>query len=423
MILGCVADDFTGAGDLANTLARGGMATTQFVGVPSQPARAVCEAGVVSLKTRSAPIKQATAESLAAFAWLKAQGCRQFLFKYCSTFDSTREGNIGPVAEALLDATRAPIAVVCPAFPLNGRRVFLGHLFVGDRLLSESGMEKHPLTPMTDPDIRRWLRYQTRGEVGHVPYSTVRAGSARIAEALERESVAGRRLAVVDAIDDDDLLAIGGALQQAVLITGSSGIALGLPANFRTAGLLGAGTSGWAPVSGPGVVVSGSCSGQSVLQVAKYLNTHPGMRIDPTEVLNCTQTPLKAAATLMAMLEREPIVYSTARPEELLAAQAAHGQAITAVAIEKFFAELAVLLAEAGVSRFVVGGGETSGAVVSALGVSELSIGPEIDPGVPAMASQRRDRPLGLVLKSGNFGAADFYERAMAIAGGIAPQG
>ena len=158
MILGCIADDFTGAGDLANMLARGGMATTQFVGVPARPARATCEAGVVSLKTRSAPIEQATGEALAALRWLKAQGCRQFLFKYCSTFDSTREGNIGPVAEALLDATGAPIAVVCPAFPATGRRVFLGHLFVGDRLLSESGMEKHPLTPMTDPDIRRWLR-------------------------------------------------------------------------------------------------------------------------------------------------------------------------------------------------------------------------------------------------------------------------
>ncbi len=421
MILGCIADDFTGAGDLANMLARGGMATTQFVGVPARPARATCEAGVVSLKTRSAPIEQATGEALAALRWLKAQGCRQFLFKYCSTFDSTREGNIGPVAEALLDATGAPIAVVCPAFPATGRRVFLGHLFVGDRLLSESGMEKHPLTPMTDPDIRRWLRHQTRGEIGHVPHAIVRAGSDRIAEALEREAAAGRRLAVVDAIDDDDLLAIGRALHQAVLITGGSGIALGLAANFRAAGSLGEGTSGWAPVAGPGVVLSGSCSRQSVVQVAEYMNTHPGLRIEPAALLNGLQTPEKAAQTLMAMIEREPIIYSTAKPEEILAVQTAQGQDAAAGAIEKFFAKLAVLLAEGGVDRFIVGGGETSGAIVSALGVSELAIGPQIDPGVPAMTTQRGGKLLGLVLKSGNFGAADFYRKAMAIAAGQLP--
>ena len=211
MLLGCIADDFTGASDLANTLARGGMATIQFIGLPGEPAPATCEAGVVALKTRSIPADEAVAASLAALAWLRAQGCRQFLFKYCSTFDSTPRGNIGPVAEALLDELSAPVAVVCPVFPATGRTLFMGHLFVGDRLLNESGMEKHPLNPMTDADIRRWLRLQTKGEVGLISYPTVRRGAAAIRAALDAEAAAGRRLVVVDAITDDDLRAIGGA--------------------------------------------------------------------------------------------------------------------------------------------------------------------------------------------------------------------
>jgi uncharacterized protein YgbK (DUF1537 family) len=169
MLLGCIADDFTGASDLANTLAKGGMATIQFVGVPASGEAPDCEAAVVALKTRSIAAAEAVALALAALEWLQAQGCRQFLFKYCSTFDSTPEGNIGPVAEALLDALDAPVAVVCPVFPATGRTLYMGHLFVGGRLLSESGMQNHPLNPMTDPDIRRWLRLQTKGEVGLVP--------------------------------------------------------------------------------------------------------------------------------------------------------------------------------------------------------------------------------------------------------------
>src|SRR5437762_4159945 len=198
MLLGCIADDFTGASDLANTLAKGSMATMQFIGVPDRVAPAGCEAGVVALKTRSIAPVEAVAQSLAALGWLKDQGCRQFLFKYCSTFDSTPEGNIGPAAEALVTALAAPIAVVCPAFPATGRTIFMGHLFVKDRLLSESGMEKHPLNPMTDSDLRRWLRRQIRGEVGWVPYDTVRKGAGAIAHALDREAVAGRKLTVVD---------------------------------------------------------------------------------------------------------------------------------------------------------------------------------------------------------------------------------
>ncbi len=255
MLLGCIADDFTGASDLANTLARGagapesahaGMAVTQFIGVPEGPAPATCEAGVVALKTRSIPAAEAVAQSLAALAWLERQGCRQFLFKYCSTFDSTPEGNIGPVAEALAERLGAKGVIVCPAFPGTGRTVYMGHLFVNDRLLSESGMEKAS-ADAHDPDIRRWLRRQTESEVGHVPHAIVAQSAQAIRIALNGERLALRTLVVVDAVSDSDLIAIGAAADGDRLITGGSGIARGLPANFRKAGLIGQAGSAFSP--------------------------------------------------------------------------------------------------------------------------------------------------------------------------------
>ena len=233
MLLGCIGDDFTGSSDLANTLVKGGMATTQYCGVPSEPAAEDVEAGVVALKTRSIPAAEAVAQSLAALEWLKEQGCRQFLFKYCSTFDSTPDGNIGPVADALAEALGASKVIVCPAFPATGRTVYQGHLFVGDRLLSESGMEHHPLTPMTDPNIRRWLALQSKNSVGHVGHSDVRSGAEAIRAALADLDAEGSKLIVVDAVAEADLHAIGAAAAELPLITGGSGIALGLPGHFR----------------------------------------------------------------------------------------------------------------------------------------------------------------------------------------------
>jgi uncharacterized protein YgbK (DUF1537 family) len=416
MLLGCIADDFTGASDLANTLAVGGMATVQFVGVPSRPATSDCEAGVVALKTRSVPPRDAVSESLAALAWLEAQGCRQFLFKYCSTFDSTPEGNIGPVAEALLDALGVDVAVVCPVFPATGRTLFMGHLFVKDRLLNESGMEKHPLTPMTDPDLRRWLRRQTQGAVGWVPYGTVGRGADAIAESLEAEAAAGRRLVVVDAVADEDLIAIGRAVAGHRLVTGGSGIALGLPDNFRRAGLLGAETSAFMPIRGPGVVLSGSCSEASCAQLACYLQNHPGFAIEPAELIAAQMTVEDAGRFVQAHLDDEPVVYSTAEPTRVAEAQARLGREAAAAAIERFFGSLARRLVADGVARLVIGGGETSGAVVTALGIDQFRIGPQIDPGVPALAVEG-DKPLRLALKSGNFGSSDFYEKALAALG------
>lgn len=416
MLLGCIADDFTGASDLANTLAKEGMATTQYVGVPRADADPSCEAGVVSLKSRSIAPGEAVKQSLAALEWLERQGCQQFLFKYCSTFDSTPEGNIGPVAEALLDRLGASVAVICPVFPATGRTLFMGHMFVKDRLLSESGMQNHPLTPMTDPDIARWLRRQTVGEVGLVPYATVAKGAAAIQTALDAHGAEGRRLVVVDAVFDDDLRQIGTAIASHRLVTGGSGIALGLPANFRAKGLLSGKGSAFSGTTGPAVVLSGSCSVQSQAQVAHYARSHPVLQVEPDSLMEGRISVGQAADFVRQHLADVPMVYSSADPARVKAAQGKYGTEIIATRIEAFFGDLSRLLAETGVTRIVVGGGETSGAVVGALGVSAFAIGPEIDPGVPALAAEGRYR-VNLALKSGNFGALDFYDKAVAALG------
>jgi 3-dehydrotetronate 4-kinase len=412
LLLGCIADDFTGASDLANTLTRGGMATIQFIGTPTFDAPAGCEAGVVALKIRSNQSTDAVAQSLDALSWLTRQGCTQFLYKYCSTFDSTPEGNIGPVCEALAEALQAPVAIVCPVFPTAGRTLFMGHLFVKDRLLNESGMEKHPLNPMIDPDIRRWLRRQTRGDVGLTPYRVVREGAAAIRAALEAEAKAGRTLVVVDAVVDDDLRAIGQAVAEHKFVTGGSGIAIGLPDNFRKAGLLGRSAGGFSPIAGPGVVLSGSCSTASLAQVAAYVADHSGLKIDAEALVSGRVTVRDAFRFVMDHIDAAPIVYSTAEPAAVASTQMRHGREHVATVIESFFGDLAEQLASAGVCRIVVGGGETAGAVVTALGVRSFRIGPEIDPGVPVLEADGL-KPMRLALKSGNFGAVDFYAKAL----------
>jgi uncharacterized protein YgbK (DUF1537 family) len=414
MLLGAIADDFTGASDLANTLAKEGMATTLFVGVPDGDASQT-EAGVVALKTRSIAPAEAVRQSLAALDWLRSQQVEQILFKYCSTFDSTPEGNIGPVAEALSEALGAGIAVVCPVFPATGRTLYQGHLFVGGRLLNESGMEKHPLTPMTDPDIRRWLRRQTKGEVALVSYAIVRQGPLAIAAALAEAEASGTRLAVVDAVTDDDLRAIGAAIAGAKLVTGGSGIALGLPENFRRAGKLGKAGSAFTGIDGPGAVISGSCSRASQAQLAEHLSRHPGLAVAPEAVLSGDFPAAAARDFVVTHRDDAPIVYSTAAPEAVADAQQRFGREQVATAIERFFGELATELVAAGITRLAIGGGETSGAVVAALGLDRLAIGPEIDPGVPALAGTVGGKPIRIALKSGNFGAVDFYDKALRI--------
>ncbi|MEL6679308.1 MAG: 3-oxo-tetronate kinase [Pseudomonadota bacterium] len=410
MILGCIGDDFTGSSDLANTLAKGGMKVTQYTGVPDGPAAAEVEAGVVALKSRSIPPAEAVGKSLAALDWLLAQGCTQIVFKYCSTFDSTPQGNIGPVAEALAERLGEDVVVVCPAFPATGRSIYQGHLFVNDRLLSESGMEHHPLTPMTDPDLRRWLAPQTTWRVGHVGMGHVAQGADAVEAALAAEAPA---MVVVDAIQDTDLYEIGQALRGRKLITGGSGIALGLPSNFRDEGLISGGRAPWTGQAGRAAILSGSCSVATQGQVARYGATHPAREVTAEAVMDGSVTA--AALAEWAAGQEAPLIYSSADPATVSAAQDRFGREAVAGAIEALFADLARRLVADGVTRLVSAGGETSGAVVEGLGLTALQIGPEIAPGVPAVRAA--DRPLTLALKSGNFGGEDFFAEALAVLG------
>ena len=411
MRLGCIGDDFTGSSDLANTLTREGMRCVQYVGVPKGPADSQVEAGIVALKSRSVPADEAVALSLQALAWLRAQGCTQFLFKYCSTFDSTDAGNIGPVAEALADALKASHVIVCPAFPATGRSVYQGHLFVGDKLLSESGMQTHPLTPMTDPDLRRVLDRQSKGSVGHLPFAVVAEGPAAIRTRLEAEQAKGHRLIVADAVRDEDLRMLGQAAADLPLITGGSGIALGLPENFRVRGELAANSEPWQGQAGRAAALSGSCSQATRGQVAEHARVQPALQLDADAVM-AGQTSAEQVADWILAQEGLPLAYSSADPEAVQAAQRRHGGAAVANAFEALFAEVARRLVAGGVTRLITAGGETSGAVVEGLALTELAIGPEIAPGVPAI---RAGETLTLALKSGNFGAPDFFARAAAV--------
>jgi uncharacterized protein YgbK (DUF1537 family) len=411
VILGCIGDDFTGSSDLANTLAKEGMRVTQYVGVPDGAAAPEVEAGVVALKSRSNDPREAVAQSLAALDWLRAQGCTQVFFKYCSTFDSTAEGNIGPVAQALADALDARGVVFCPAFPGTGRSIYQGHLFVADALLSESGMQNHPLTPMTDPDLRRVLAAQCSESVGHVGYADVAQGASAISAALAREDAAGHRFVIMDALQDSDLREIGAALDGAALITGGSGVALGLPANFRKAGLIGEAGSAWQGQTGPCVILSGSCSIATRGQLEVHRADSPSMEISAEQILSGDVTAQSATAWAVSQ-EGIPVIYSSADPDVVRQVQDTHGREASAEAIETFFAATARALVAAGVTRLITAGGETSGAVVEGLSLGELAIGPEIDPGVPAL---RAGEDLVLALKSGNFGAPDFFAKAAGI--------
>ena len=412
MILGCIGDDFTGSSDLPNTLAKSGMRTVQFNGVSSVPADPAVEAGVVALKTRTIPATDAVQQSLAALDWLRRQGCRQFLFKYCSTFDSTPEGNIGPVLDALSDALGAARAIVCPAFPATGRSIYQGHLFVNDRLLSESGMEKHPLTPMTDPDLRRWLALQTPQQIGHVAYGVVAKGPKAIMDAMETAVANGARYLVIDAIRDEDLAAIGEAAAGDLLLSGGSGIALGLPANFRRAGLIGSAHSEWEGAEGPAAALCGSCSTMSRRQIAEHRAKFPAREADADTIVAGLADPAEYADWVIAEQSAggPPLVYSSAEPEAVAMAQKRFGKERVAGAVEGFFAALARELVTRGVRRLVTAGGETSGAVVSALAIPSFEIGPEIDPGVPSL--KVGDTGMTLALKSGNFGDPDFFAKA-----------
>lgn len=417
-LLGCIADDFTGATDLASMLVRQGMRAVQLIGVPaaSDPVPDA-DAIIIALKSRTVPAGEAVRDSLAALDWLRAAGCRQYFFKYCSTFDSTEAGNIGPVADALVEALGCGFALACPAFPANGRSVYQGHLFVGSVLLNESGMEHHPLTPMTDANLVRVLSRQTDATVGLVNFATVEQGAGAIRRAMTALKEQGRRYGIVDAVSDAHLHAIGEAAEGHALITGGSGVAIGLPANFRRAGLLPAHAApGLLPeVQGHAAVLAGSCSRATLFQIGTAREHVPTLELDALATPDADALARQALAWAAGRLGETPIVIAaSAPPEKVQALQALLGREAAGVLVETALAAVAEGLVAAGVRRLVVAGGETSGAVVQRLGVTRLRIGGEIDPGVPWTFAEGSGPALRLALKSGNFGTRDFFLKAFA---------
>lgn len=423
MKLGCIADDFTGATDLANNLVRSGMRVVQAMGTPAQPLDAETDAVVIALKSRTLPKEEAIAQSLAALHWLQIQGAKQIYFKYCSTFDSTAHGNIGPVTEALMDALAdlpgSDFTIATPAFPDNQRTVFKGHLFVGDVLLNESGMQNHPLTPMTDANLVRVLQGQCRRKVGLIDYKVVAQGEAAIRARMEQLRAQGVNLAVVDAISNDDLIRLGPALKDMPLVTAGSGVAIGLPANF---GIVPSSAASALPAAtGLKAVVSGSCSLATNRQVMAFIQAgFPAFGIDPLQIATQEATGVNVVADALAwaepLLARGPVlIYSSADAMAVKSVQGMLGVETAGALVERTLAAIARGLVDLGVRQLVLAGGETSGACVQALAITQMKIGPQIDPGVPwchAQTEVTSNEGLHLTLKSGNFGTDDFFSKA-----------
>jgi uncharacterized protein YgbK (DUF1537 family) len=426
-VLGCIADDFTGATDLANNLVRSGLRTVQINGVPQDHSQVHADALVIALKSRTIAPADAVKQSLQAYQWLKSQGVQQIYFKYCSTFDSTPQGNIGPVTDALLDAIHGPgqgFTIVCPAFPENHRTVFKGHLFVGDVLLSDSGMRHHPLTPMTDANLVRVMQAQTQRKVGLVQHSTVAQGPQAMRQAFADLQAQGVGVAVVDAISNQDLMLMGQALQGMPLVTAGSGVAIGLPQNWperlQASGTSKTSASQLPPASGYAAVVSGSCSLATNAQVQHWVQSgRPALAIDPLALAAGQDLVTQALAWAKPLLPAGPVlVYATANAESVKAIQSSLGAQHAGELVERALSAIAQGLVNMGVGQLVVAGGETSGAVVQALAVERMVIGPQIDPGVPwthVRTPAAPGRDVHVALKSGNFGAENFFAKAFAM--------
>ncbi|MFM8468090.1 MAG: 3-oxo-tetronate kinase [Oxalobacteraceae bacterium] len=431
MILGVIADDHTGATDVASMLVRSGLRTVQIIGVPTATTDAGdVDAVVIALKSRTIAPAEAIAQSLGALRWLQQRGVQRFYFKYCSTFDSTPHGNIGPVADALMQALGTHYSIACPAFPENQRTIFKGHLFVGDVLLSDSGMRNHPLTPMTDANLVRVLQAQSRCKVGLLSHLQVAQGAASLKQAVEKKIAAAEKdtpgvIDIADAITNEDLMVLGHALADVPLVTAGSGLALGLAAAYIERGLAKADAhAAQLPVAGgKAVVISGSCSVATNAQVKHWTGTgKPAIKIDAREIAAGEPVAQRILDWHAQQIETS-LIYATSPPEEVAALQKEFGASALGEQIEHCFAKIAQGLIAQQVRRFVVAGGETSGAVVNALGVQSLKIGQTIDPGVPWTSGQvgkpllDTSAPVLLALKSGNFGTEDFFAKALAMPG------
>lgn len=420
VLLGCIADDFTGATDLANNLVRSGMRVVQTIGIPNQPLGADVDAIVVALKSRTIPAAEAIAQSLAALTWLQAEGARQFYFKICSTFDSTAQGNIGQVTEALMAALQSDFVVATPAFPENGRTVFKGYLFVGDVLLSESGMRDHPLTPMTDANLVRVLQAQSTGKVGLIAQNVVEDGPLAIRNRIEQLRADGVRLAIADAVSNTDLMKLGQALSDAKLMTAGSGLAIGLAKNF---GIVASSTAATLPLAeGYQAIISGSCSVATNAQVKAFIKAgNAAFAINPLRLFVGENVVAEALKWAQPKLGKEPVlIYSSADAASVKSVQDQFGAMAAGGLVEKTLAEITRALVAGGVSQLVVAGGETSGACVQALEIDRLRIGKQIDPGVPwcfaqSPVGQGKHTGLHIALKSGNFGDENFFTKAFKV--------
>ena len=413
--LGCIADDFTGATDLASMLARSGVNVSLRIGVPLSPPENTAEIEVIALKTRSISASKAIEESLSALKWLKEAGAKKYFFKYCSTFDSTAEGNIGPVSEALMNELKVDQTIYCPAFPENGRSIYMGNLFVGQKLLSESSMKDHPLTPMNDSNLMRLLSAQVSRRVGLADRIVVNSGVNSLKEKLISLKENDVPHVIVDAVADTDLDTIASACQDMDFITGGSALAMPLAEFYKASGKISANDNSFMnkKLNTGSIILSGSCSEMTIIQVKNFIQRGAAaFQLDPIDL---AENGVKKVLDWLSSQDftKNIIIYATSNPDTVKKVQAELGVDMAGKIVEQGLSECAIAARELGIKNFIIAGGETSGAITKALNVRQLDIGIEIAPGVPWTFSGKRNNQIALSLKSGNFGSEEFFTEAL----------
>ena len=413
--LGCIADDFTGATDLASMLARSGVNVSLRIGVPLSTPENTAEIEVIALKTRSISASKAIEESLSALKWLKEAGAKKYFFKYCSTFDSTAEGNIGPVSEALMNELKVDQTIYCPAFPENGRSIYMGNLFVGQKLLSESSMKDHPLTPMNDSNLMRLLSVQVSRRVGLADRIVVNSGVNSLKEKLISLKENDVPHVIVDAVADTDLDTIASACQDMDFITGGSALAMPLAEFYKASGKISANDNSFMnkKLNTGSIILSGSCSEMTIIQVKNFIQRGAAaFQLDPIDL---AENGVKKVLDWLSSQDftKNIIIYATSDPDTVKKVQAELGVDIAGKIVEQGLSECAIAARELGIKNFIIAGGETSGAITKALNVRQLDIGIEIAPGVPWTFSGKRNNQIALSLKSGNFGSEEFFTEAL----------